>query len=119
MDKKIIAKIQSFGFDVYMRDVKDTWLIFTDGKRIGYLQDERLGGFGLSTVHVPNTSSGTGYQIERNADGFDKEALERCFVSAPHWAREPRSVVKYKDIGAYINANSFNREYKLMAQVKP
>jgi hypothetical protein len=121
MDKAIIAKVQSLGFDVYMRNEDDSWLLFTDGTRIGYLQADRLGGFSFSTVHKPNTTTGTGFQIDRNADGFDKSDLERCFIHAPHWAlnREASTVVKYKNIGDYISENSFNREYKLVPRVQP
>lgn len=115
MDKAIIKKVQSFGFDVYMRNEGDTWLIFTDGTRIGYLQDDRS-SFSLSTVHKPNKNSGTGFQMLRHVGDFTKEDLEACFARAPHWAleRDARPVVKYKDMAAYINENSFNREYKLI-----
>jgi hypothetical protein len=115
MNRDIIAKIQSFGFSVYMRKESDTWLLFTDGKNIGYLQDGPQ-GFGLSTVHKPNQTSGTGYQIERHEADFDKADLEICFVDAPGWAdfRSRATVKKYRDITEYIAANSFNQEYKLV-----
>lgn len=120
MDNSIIAKVQSFGFTVYMRKPSDTWLYFTtpDGKSIGYLQDGRLEGISLGTVHVPNRTSGTGFQVERNADALTKEDLQRCFAAAPHWAgRDAASVVKWRDIDAMIAANIFNREYHVIAPI--
>lgn len=115
MDTAVIAKVQSFGFDVYMRKTTDSWLIFTDGKNVGYLQD---GGFGftLTTVHAPNSTSGTGYQIERDVPAFDKAMLERCFLLAPLWAatRDIQSVRKYRDIEAYRASSSFCSEYGLV-----
>lgn len=120
MNKKIIAKVQSFGFDVYMRNPeRDTWLLFTDGKRIGYLQYLPMEGFTLSTVHKPNKTTGTGIQVKRHAEDFNKEDLERCFELAPGWL--PRdgiaSITKWRDIDEYRSANSFNVDYRLVPPV--
>lgn len=120
MDKKIIAKVQSFGFDVYMRNPEqDTWLLFTDGKHIGYLHYHPMEGFTLSSVHKPNMTTGTGILVKRAADSFDKEDLERCFAVAPGWL--PRdgitSIVKWRDMGEYRQASSFNADYRLVPHV--
>lgn len=120
MDKEIIAKVQSFGFDVYMRNPdRDTWLLFTDGKHIGYLQYLPMEGFTLSTVHKPNHETGTGIQVKREADSFDKEDLERCFGLAPGWLRHSSlaSIVKWQDIDEFRSANSFNAAYRLVPPV--
>jgi hypothetical protein len=63
MSPEIIEQVTAAGFDVYMRDPKDTYMFFTDGKNIGYLQDDRLAGLTLSTVHKANRSTGTGFRI--------------------------------------------------------
>ena len=86
MKQEVIDAITAAGFDVYMRDQKDTYLLFTDGKNIGYLQADRLAGFTISTVHKPNTTTGTGFQIERHATEFTAEMLARAFITTPHWA---------------------------------
>jgi len=120
MNRETIAKVQSFGFSVYMRKPTDSYLFFTDGKNIGYLQDGDFGGgFSFSTVHKPNTTTGTGYQIGRNVDDFTEADLKSCFVTAPEWAwpRDRPSVVKYRDIGEFIDRDSFNRELKLIEPV--
>lgn len=121
MDKRVIAKVQSFGFSVYMQNPeKDTWLYFTDGTHIGYLQYDRIEGYSLSTVHVPNQKTGTGFQVEQRVSDFDKTMLERCFITTPEWARDEgarRSVVKWRDIDHFRSGSPFNREYKLVDTV--
>lgn len=116
MDKTIIEKVQGYGFDVYMRNADDTWLLFTDGKRIGYLQCERF-GFTLCTVHKPNENTGTGFQVARHAGDFDKAALESCFASVPPWtsSEDRDSVRKWRDMDEYRAANSFNGGYQLVS----
>lgn len=117
MDKEIITKVQSFGFHVWMRKESDTYMIFTDGTRLGYLQVERSSGFTMSTVHIPNSTSGAGFQMQRHVGDFDREMLESCFVHAPHWApgSDVRSVVKWRDIEHYRASNAFNGEYQLVS----
>jgi hypothetical protein len=116
MDKAIIDAAAAAGFDVYMRDLRDTWLIFTDPDtgRIGYLQAPRGDGYSLSTVHMPNTTTGTGFQVDRYLSSFDRKSLQRAFLT-PDWAsgRDRDSVRKYRDIEHYRAANPFNAEYKL------
>ena len=120
MDKHVIDAVAAAGFDVWMRDLKDTYMLFTDGKNIGYLQNDRMAGYTISTVHKPNTTSGTGYQIERHVTTFTKEMLQNAFVRAPHWAygRDIDSVRKYKDMDDYRAGNSFNASYQLVAKAQ-
>lgn len=117
MDKAIIDAVAAAGFDVYMRDLKDTWLLFTDGQNIGYLQAPRGDGWSISTVHMPNSTTGTGFQIDRYLATFDRASLARAFVHAPRWAsgRDVASVRKYRDIEHYRASGPFNAEYRLIA----
>lgn len=117
MEQSIIDSVAAAGFDVWMRDPKDSWMLFTDGKNIGYLQADRLVGYCISTVHMPNTTTGTGFQIERHIADFSSDMLARAFGVAPTWAggREHDSVHKYRDIEHYRNANNFNEAYRLVA----
>lgn len=119
MNQEVVDAVAAAGFDVWMRDPKDSWLLFTDGQRIGYLQADRLAGYTISTVHMPNTSTGTGFQIERHVSTFDKETLSRAFIHAPDWCRgDASSVRKYRGIEHYRSANSFNAAYQLRAAAK-
>lgn len=115
MDQKIIDAVASAGFDVWMRNPKDSWLLFTDGKNIGYLQDDRLAGYCISTVHKPNTSSGTGFQIARHVPDFGRGMLLGAFAHCPEWyRRDASSVHKYKDMEDYRSESSFNQSYHLV-----
>jgi hypothetical protein len=117
MEQRIIDAVAAAGFDVWMRDPKDTWMLFTDGKNIGYLQSDRMAGYTISTVHIPNTTSGTGFQIERHVADFTRDMLARAFVHCPDWfRRDAASVRKYRDIEHYRAESSFNEAYQLVAK---
>ena len=117
MIKEAIAKIQGFGFDVYMRDPNDSYLIFTDGKNLGRLEARPAVGYSLGTIHRPNIKSGTGFSVLREVSSFTKEDLLRCFETHPSWWKGPMPV-KYKDIDDYRNADWFNAGYKLVEPVE-
>jgi hypothetical protein len=119
VEQKIIDAVTSAGFDVWMRDPKDSYMLFTEGKNIGYMQLDRSAGYTISTVHKPNTSSGTGFQVERHVSDFTRDILARAFVHCPEWyLRDARSVHKYRDMEDYRAASSFNAEYKLVGAAK-
>jgi hypothetical protein len=121
MDHNIIDAINRAGFAVYMRDEKDSYLLFTDGTNIGYLQEDRSAGLSLGTVHIPNTRTGTGFGVAQGLteDDLTNEVLSRAFVHAPDWAGSDRNtVVKWKDISHHGRANSFNAGYKLISNQK-
>ena len=119
MDSSVIAKVQSLGFNVWMRKSTDTWMIFAtkDDKQLGYMQEERLGGpLSISTVHIPSTSHGTGFSIDQWVSDFTKADLERCFVLAPAWdgSHAWGSVKKWRDLEQFRNASKFNQGYGLV-----
>lgn len=122
MSPDTIHLVANLGFNVYMRDKKDTWLIFTDpdGKRLGYLQVNRFSGYDISTIHHANATSGTGFQVERDVPELTRGILEFAFQHAPPWAdqRDVKSVRKYKDIDDYRAASNFNSKYQLVAKAK-
>lgn len=118
--QEIIDKVAELGFDVYMRDPKDSFMLFTDGKNIGYLQMDSTAGLMLTSVHKPNQKTGTGFVIANNLDltQLDRETLSSAFIRAPHWAwaGDMSAVVKYRDMDSYLSANSWNAGYKLTAE---
>ncbi len=116
MEQRIIDSVSAAGFDVWMRNPKDTWLLFTDGKHIGKLQHDSMAGYTISTVHMPNTRTGTGFQIERHVAKFDRDMLLRAFVHHPEWCgRDADTVKKYRDMEHYRAASAFNAKYQLVA----
>ena len=117
-----IDQITAAGFDVYMRDPSDTYCYFTDGTRIGYLQLGRLEGLSLTTVHKPNTQTGTGFGVIQGLGHLDRKTLELAFVTYPNWPLYPEhraSVHKYKDMAAFLKADHWNSTYKLVAKGTP
>lgn len=113
---RIIERIREAGFTAYMRDRDDTYLYFTDGTRIGYLQNNRWSGLSLTTVHVPNTTTGTGFGVAEHLSEEDltREVLERAFAFTPAWAptRDLASRRKWKDFAEFQRSSTFNAAYK-------
>lgn len=114
MHPAVIQIIKGFGFNVYMRNPNDTYCYYTDGDRIGYMQENRLGGYTICTVHVPNRTTGTGFNMATCAE-LTKENLELGFVNVPSWANsyDRESVKKWRDITHFLEADSWHRDFKL------
>ncbi len=111
-----IEAVAAAGFAVYMRAVTDTYLFFTDGTKIGYLQVGLGGGYSLSTVHIPNKSTGTGFGVA-DPNVLDREALEKALIHTPHWVgRDAANTVrKYRDMEDMRSRDAWNAELKLVA----
>jgi hypothetical protein len=77
MIQELINDAKARGLNVYGPEDLTTYFYFTDGEKIGYCQADRACGPSWSTVHKPNTTTGTGFA----AKSFD-EALS----FAPAWA---------------------------------
>lgn len=113
----VIRKIQELGFDVYMRkEDKDTWLHYTDGTNIGYMQKEDIGGYSISSVHKANANTGTGFRIKEYVVSIDREALLSGFTHAANGfsTSDYKSVKKFKDINEFLKSSSWNGLHKLV-----
>ncbi len=117
MEQQTIDAVRAAGFDVWMRNPKDSYLLFTDGQHIGYLQFDRTAGYSISTVHMPNKITGTGFQTERHVPEFTKDMLSSAFGHCPYWGRnDANTVKKYRDIEHYRAANEFNADFQLVGK---
>lgn len=101
-------QIKACGFRVFTRNGGATYAYFTDGKRFGYIQQERSGGYCCSTVHIPNRITGTGYRL----DGFSaitRENLLPALAFAPHWAsgRDVGSIKKHATLASFLKEHSW------------
>ena len=106
ISNETIETIRALGFDVWLPPEKTTYLYYSDGKNIAYLEIGRYGGFGTSTCHIPNRQCGTGFQISDNAQ-LTRESLAEAFCFAPHWANsfDRRSVIKWGSPEKFADKN--------------
>jgi hypothetical protein len=95
-----------------MRNPADTYAYFSDGERVAYVQQESGGGFTVSTVHAPNQTTGTGFQISRHAPLTAEVLKEALHTLAPTWdQRNFDTVVKFRDLDHFFSASSWNAGY--------
>ena len=108
-----IEMMKAQGWKVYKRNGlggrPSEYCYCTDGTNIAYVQWSE-GRPQVSTVHVPNRMTGTGFQF---ADSITPETIRAAMdCHAPSWVRvgEIPSVRKYKDWEAFHHSNTFNAE---------
>jgi hypothetical protein len=91
-----VKTLKGWGFRVFINENNDCYCYISDGKQIGYIEIDRLGGYNFSTKHKENKQTGTGFAIARNAV-LTKENAEKCFAFAPDWVlgRDLHTVEKY------------------------
>jgi len=113
--KTIIGHVQNAGFKVYMRGADTTWLYYTDGVHIAYMQWDQSGFVTISTVHIPNNATGTGFCLD-DIPALTLEHLQKGFHIAPAWARmsEAPRVKKFANWDAFVSSSSFNSGYELV-----
>ena len=117
MKAETIKKIAASGFDVYMRDESDTFGYFTDGSNIGYFQEQPLEGLTLSTVHIPNRTSGTGFRLDA-PETISAASLAKAFAHSPEWAdsRARASVRKYRNVADFLAYDNWHKTFRLVAK---
>ena len=116
ISQNTIDAIHKAGFRVYMRTPSDSWLYFVDdADRIGYAQETRIGFVSISTVHVPNKYTGTGFILD-DIPSLSADNLAKAFVKAPIWATgsDRASVKKWASWEAFKASSPFNADYKMI-----
>ncbi len=108
ISRETIEAIKVCGFAVHLPQTpRPSWLYFSDESgRIGYLQQEGRDWFKLSTVHVPNRLTGTGFDAGEIST-INRQSLAAAFVHAPNWAngRDRESVRKCNNLLVSIAGN--------------
>lgn len=124
IEPEVLDAIAQLGFDVYQavpayQGMRRSYLFFTDGQHIGYLQTGEAGGLELSTVHIPNRTTGTGFKMGE-AKELTREVLETAFLNAPGWAygRDRASVCKWPSVEAWLQSAPPLR-YERVREAKP
>ena len=104
--------VLAFGYRVFMREPGSTYAYFSDGDRVGYVQREAGGGFTVSTVHMPNQKTGTGYQISRHAPLTAETLREALFTVSPPWDRNNLdTVLKFRDLDQFLSHSTWNEGF--------
>ena len=108
---EFVNMIKACGYKVYMRKPSDTWCYYTNGTDIAYCQWSGFRGASVSTVHRPNTTTGTSFHIADNVSPETIRAALHCYV--PSWAsnRYLAATVKWSSWAAFHKADKFNSEY--------
>jgi len=89
--------IAALGFDIYQSsDPKwRSYAFFVEGDGIGYIENRFAEGLALTTVHVPNSRTGTGFSLQIDRVELTRPCLSLAFMHAPLWASpEMRNSVK-------------------------
>lgn len=83
---EVVAAIAAAGFQVYqpVNPKYRTWIFYTDGRNVAYLDTSDFGCLSMSTVHIPNRTCGTGFKVDGPVE-LTPEGLRRGFY-VPHWA---------------------------------
>ena len=119
ISQETIDAIHEAGFRVFMRTPYDSWLYFVDdADRIGYAQETRSGFVSISTVHVPNSETGTGFVLD-DIPSLSANNLAKAFVIAPGWVTggQAASVNKWANWEAFKASSPFNADYKMIEVV--
>jgi hypothetical protein len=83
IDSAVVATVKALGFNVFMAKAVDSYLFFTDGTRIGYLENRHGEGLHLTTCHIPNILTGSGFAVGP-LQALTRPELESAF-RIPEW----------------------------------
>ena len=91
----LIQSLKDKGYQVFGPCALTTYVWFTNGVNIGYVQIDRLEGIRYSSVHKANKYTGT---------GFIADGAEDALSYVPSWVShtERVSIVKFKDMEEFI-----------------
>lgn len=105
MDLTDFAKqLLANGFRVFHTPSHPSYLFAVIDGQIGYVQEADGGGYKYTTVHKPNTETGTGFRFTEGALSVETmRACCKCF--APEWWGRNTASVKKWDLLRWIAAN--------------
>lgn len=92
--QSIIADIKSKGYHVYGPEELTSYVFYTDGAKVAYAQYSLCDGEKYSSVHKPNSLTGSGYQADSIQGALN-------LVAYTTTGKERDSVVKYKDFETF------------------
>lgn len=115
LSPEILDAIAAVGFDVYQSSDPrwQSYAFFVEGDGIGYIENDRSYGLTLSTVHIPNRVSGTGFSLRDTIGKVEitRQCLALAFMHAPGWASDAmrRSVAKWPSVESFLRERGAGR----------
>lgn len=104
--KQVADELVEAGYRVFHPEDPywQTYLFFSDGKRIAYVEDNQLRGIQFSSVHVPCSYNGTGFACDSKGSIVDraKVALDTYNPFGTG------SVQKYRDLEHFLSKRTFS-----------
>lgn len=113
--------IAALGFDVYQSSDPRwrSYAFFVEGDGIGYI--ENSAGLTLSTVHIPNRTTGTGYGLRDTLGAFEltRQYLSLAFMHSPAWASAEmrKSVAKWPSVDAFLKERGAGRFFLVRSAI--
>jgi hypothetical protein len=104
--QELAASLLKTGYRVFCsRDPQwRSYLFVSDGTRIAYAQEDRFKGIAVSTVHKPNSLSGTGVMADfGNPLSSVEMALQGCSNLPPHAVTGGE---RYRDLEAFLKSRT-------------
>lgn len=91
----------------------------TDGEGVAYVECNRFGGYNISTSHIPNIKTGTGFQLYEGIQlaKIESALREAMVLLAPNWASstDRESTDKWPNAEAFLeNQKKFWKDSKLI-----
>lgn len=83
---EIAEQLKALGYQVFINPENNKYAFFSDGFKIGYIQERFSGEYSFSTVHKPDSYIGTAFGMGEGP--INKENAEKCFLLAPNWERD-------------------------------
>jgi hypothetical protein len=117
--KNLAVDLLKHGFKIYTSDNMENvgYFHYVKDGNIGYAQEEYFGGISFSSVHKPNRQTGTGFRItEEGIPNATVQDAMKAFITAPTWAKDKNSVVKYKSWDDYLSTptNGILTQHQIM-----
>jgi len=81
---EIAEQLKTLGYRVFINPKNNEYAFFSDGVKIGYVQECFGGEYSFSTVHKPDIQIGSAFRMTEGP--INKENTEKCFLLAPDWA---------------------------------
>jgi hypothetical protein len=100
--RELIEKVKGLGFKVIYPENLTTYFFYSDGKHIGYIQNDRLEGICISSHHKPSKGFGEGSRFKNFAE-LTKENLKNGMTFVIYdYKNEGQAPKFYNDLNEFV-----------------